>query len=52
MVRNIVLGIIGGVVGGIVFGLFGFAATSIIGDIIVSVVGACLCVWIARKIAK
>ena len=49
-VRNIVLGILGGFVGSIVFGLIGLSATGIVGEILVSVVGACICIWIGRKL--
>ena len=48
--RNIVLGILGGFVGNLLFGLIGLSATGIIGNIIVSVVGACVCIWIGRKL--
>ena len=47
--RNIVLGILGGFVGSILFGL---SATGIVGEILVSVVGACVCIWIGRKLFK
>ena len=38
--RNIVLGILGSFVGGILFGLVGLSATGLVGEIIVSVIGA------------
>ena len=47
--RNIVLGVLGGFVGNLVFGLVGLTATGFIGDIIVSIVGACICIWLGRK---
>ena len=47
--RNIVLGVLGGFVGNRVFGLVGLTATGFIGDIIVSIVGACICIWLGRK---
>ena len=34
----------------IVFGLIGLSATGIVGEILVSVVGACICIWIGRKL--
>ena len=52
MLRNIILGLIGGVVGGTVLGLFGMNASNWLGQGIVSVVGACLLIWIGRKIFK
>ena len=47
-VRNIVLGILGGFVGSIL--LIGLSATGLVGEILVSVVGACVCIWIGRKL--
>ena len=47
--RNIVLGILGSFVGGILFGLVGLSATGLVGEIIVSVIGACVCIWAGRK---
>lgn len=49
-VKNIILGIIGGFVGGLVFGLVGFRATGTVSSLIVSVVGACICIWLGRKL--
>lgn len=50
MLRNILLGIVGGVVGGAVLGLFGLGASNWIGNVIVSIAGACLLIWLGRKI--
>lgn len=47
--KNVLLGIAGGIVGGLLIGLIGFSSHSIISDIIVSVAGACLIIWAARK---
>ena len=49
-VKNILLGILGGFVGGWLFSLVGFRATGLIGTLIVSVVGACICIWLGRKL--
>ena len=49
-IKNIILGILGGFVGGWLFRLIGFTATGIFGSIVVSVVGACICIWIGRKL--
>jgi len=49
-IKNILLGILGGFVGGWIFSLIGFRATGLIGTLIVSVVGACICIWIGRKL--
>lgn len=47
---NIVVGIVGGWLGGFVCGLLGIWATSLIGKLIVSVIGACLLLWILSMI--
>ena len=47
-----VLGILGGFVGSILFGLIGLSATGIVGEILVSVVGACVCIWVDNKLFK
>ena len=52
LLRNIILGIIGGVVGSIVLGLIGIGGSGYLGTIIVSVVGACLVIWVVRLITK
>ena len=44
--------VLGGFVGSILFGLIGLSATGIVGEILVSVVGACVCIWIGRKLFK
>ena len=49
-IKNILLGILGGFVGGWLFRLIGFTATGTIGTLIVSVVGACICIWLGRKL--
>ena len=52
LVRNIVVGIIGSFVGSFVFGLVGLSAFGFIGNLIVSVVGACLFIWLGRKLFR
>ncbi len=47
--RNIILGLCGGVVGSIVLGIIGIHGNGMIGGTIVSVVGACILIWISRK---
>ncbi len=49
---NIALGIVGGVVGGFLLGLVGIHGSGTIGNIIVSVVGACILIAIGRAIKK
>ena len=48
----VLLGLVGGVVGTVVFGLIGFSSNSIISNAIVSVVGACLVVYLYRRFMK
>ena len=48
---NIVLGLIGGVVGGLIGNLIGLGGGWVTG-IILSIAGACLVVWLYRKIFK
>ena len=50
MLRNVVLGLIGGVVGSFVLGLVGIQGRGLIGGTVVSVIGACILIWISRKL--
>lgn len=52
MLRNIILGLVGGVVGSVVLGVLGISGSGLIGGILVSVFGACLLVFIAKKLIK
>lgn len=47
---NLVLGIVGGVVGNILFGIVGFSSNSVIGELICSVVGALVILWLVAKL--
>lgn len=47
--KSILIGFIGGIVGSGLFSLFGLAATGFVGSLIVSVIGACVCILLARK---
>ena len=49
LVVNLVVGIIGGVLGGWLFSLLGIHTSSIIGELITSVIGAIVLLWIDRK---
>ena len=49
--RNIGLGILGSFVGSILFSLIGRRASGFIGDFVVSVAGACVCIWLGRKLS-
>ncbi|MBP3900651.1 MAG: GlsB/YeaQ/YmgE family stress response membrane protein [Blautia sp.] len=46
--KNILLGIAGGFVGGLIFRFLGLKATGTVGTLIMSVVGACACIWLGR----
>lgn len=52
LLRNIIVGIVGGVVGGFLLGLVGISGNGIIGTILVSIVGACICLWLVKKFWK
>ena len=50
---NIILGLVGGVVGGLLFSLVGLGAQGVlgwVGAILISTVGACVLIWLYRKI--
>ena len=49
VLRNVLLGLVGGVVGSIVLGVIGIQGRGLIGGTFVSVVGACILIWISRK---
>ena len=44
--------VLGSFVGEFVFGLFGVHATGSFTSFIISVVGACICIWVGQKISK
>ena len=48
--RNILMGILCSFVGEFVFGLFDIYATGSITSFIISVIGACICIWIGQKL--
>lgn len=50
---DIILGLLGGVVGGWIFSLLGVAAGSgFWGTLLVSIIGACILIWIGRLFTK
>ncbi len=49
LVKNIVLGISGGFVGDLIFELLGVSFNGYIGTILVSVIGACMVIFIVNK---
>ena len=50
--RNAVLGVLGSFVGEFLFGLLGIHASGSFSSFAISVVGACICIWIGQKISK
>ena len=52
LLSNILLGLVGGVVGSFLFGLVGLDSFNGIGNIIVSVIGACAVLFVVKKVAK
>jgi len=52
LIRNIILGLVGGLVGGLLGKLIGIGASSWVGSILISVVGACILIWLSKKIFK
>ncbi|NNJ55590.1 MAG: GlsB/YeaQ/YmgE family stress response membrane protein [Bacteroidia bacterium] len=52
-ILNIVLGLVGGAVGSFIFSLLGFKSSGgLIPQIIISVIGAVLVIWLYRKFVK
>lgn len=49
-IRNILVGIIGSSLGSFLFGLLGFTAHGLIAELIVSVVGACVFIWLIGRL--
>lgn len=52
LLRNIIIGVIGSFVGSAAFGLLGFYAYGLFANLVVGVVGACLSIWIGRKLFR
>ena len=51
ILKNLILGIVGGFVGGLIGNLLGIGG-GWLGGIILSIIGACLVVWLVRKLVK
>ena len=51
VLKNVLLGVVGGIVGGFLGNLIGVGGGWLTG-ILLSIGGACLVVWLVRKIAK
>ena len=52
LLSNILLGLVGGVVGSLLLSLIGLGSINGIGNILVSVVGACAVLFVVKKVAK
>ena len=50
--RNILMGVLGSFVGECLFGLLGIHASGSFSSFAISVIGACICIWIGQKISK
>jgi uncharacterized membrane protein YeaQ/YmgE (transglycosylase-associated protein family) len=49
---DILLGIVGGWLGGFLFGLIGIGTYNIIGELVVSIVGAVVLIWLIHAIRR
>lgn len=52
LIINIIVGIVGGVLGGWIFGLVGLVQTGLVGQLICSVIGALVLLWIISFFKK
>lgn len=52
LLRNIIVGIVGGAVGSLLFSFIGIGSSNIIGHVLISIVGACICLWLVKKLWK
>lgn len=52
MLVDCIVGVIGGFVGSFLFGLIGFKSTKLISSVIVSLIGACVVLYIKKLISK
>ena len=50
LLRDIILGISGGFVGDLIFELLGISFSGYLGTIIVSIIGACLVIFVVNKV--
>ena len=46
------VGVLGSFVGEFLFGLLGIHATGSFSSFAISVIGACICIWIGQKVSK
>lgn len=52
LLHNVAVGVIGSFVGSALFALLGFYACGWVANLVVSVVGACLFIWVGRKLFR
>lgn len=52
LLRNIAVGVVGSMVGSFVFGALGFYAYGVFANLVVSVAGGCLFIWLGRKLFR
>ena len=52
LLRNIIMGGVGSFGGSLVFGFLGFSAHGLFANLVVGIVGACLFIWLGRKMFK
>ena len=52
LLRNIIVGVAGSFVGSAVFGALGFYAYGLFAQLLVGIAGACLFIWIGRKLLR
>ena len=52
LLGDLVVGLLGGVLGGFLIGLLGLGTYTIVGQIVVAIIGACILLWLLRLIKK
>ncbi|MDH6312642.1 putative membrane protein YeaQ/YmgE (transglycosylase-associated protein family) [Parabacteroides sp. PFB2-10] len=52
IIINLIVGLVGSVLGGWIYGLLGFSTSSILGTLLMSVIGAVVLLWIVSFISK
>ena len=52
LIRNIILGIVGGFIGGLLFDLLNISFAGYLGTVLVSIVGACIVIFVVDKLFK
>lgn len=52
LVLNLIVGVVGSGIGNALFGLLGIYAYSWVGDLIFSVIGACVLLWVVNYLVR